>query len=289
MATPEQTQTQVCYRHPGRETGVRCSNCERPICTDCMVYAAVGIKCPECAGRATGARGAARRVQRSAGEGTGGLVTRVLIGLNVAVYVLQVAQSPEGLRGPSGEVFEKGALWGPAVADGEWWRMLTSAFLHANPIHLLLNMLMLWWFGQALEAFLGRGRFLGLYLVSALAGSSGALLLTPDARTVGASGAVFGILGAGLVLERRNIPVFGGAALAVVLLNLLFTFAGPVSVSIGGHVGGFVGGVLAVLALAGFGPGHPAYRRIDLLTIASLAGVAVLSIAVAYLRVRGYA
>jgi membrane associated rhomboid family serine protease len=288
MATPEQTQTQVCYRHPGRETAVRCSSCERPICTDCMVYAAVGIKCPECAGQATGARGAARRVQRSAGTGTGALVTKALIVVNVAVYLLQVAQSPDGLRRPSGDIFLEGSLYGPAVADGEWWRLLTSAFLHANPIHILFNMLMLWWFGQALEALLGRGRYLGIYLVSALAGSAGALLLTPEARTLGASGAVFGILGAGLVLERRRIYVFGGAALGVVLVNVLFTFA-IANVSIGGHFGGLVGGGLTVLALAGFGPGHPAYRRVDVITLASFVGVAALSVAVAYFRVRGYA
>ncbi|MGH3031342.1 MAG: rhomboid family intramembrane serine protease [Gaiellaceae bacterium] len=288
MAAPEQTQTQVCYRHPSRETAVRCSNCERPICTDCMVYAAVGIKCPECAGHATGAKGAARRMQRGAAAGTGDVVTKTLIGMNVAVYLLQVVQSPDGLRGASGEIFVDFSLYGPAVADGEWWRLLTAAFLHANPIHILFNMLMLWWFGRALEGLLGRGRFLGLYLVSALAGSAGALLLSPEARTLGASGAVFGILGAGLVLERRNIPVFGGAALGIVLLNVIFTFAIS-NVSIGGHFGGLVGGALAVLALAGFGRGHPAYRRIDLITVASLVGVAVLSVLVAYLRVRGYA
>ena len=287
MAAPEQTQTQVCYRHPSRETGVRCSNCERPICTDCMVYAAVGIKCPECAGQATGAKGAARRLQHGAATGTGDVVTRTLIGVNVAVYLLQVVQAG-GLRAASGQIFVDFSLYGPAVADGEWWRLLTAAFLHANPIHILFNMLMLWWFGRALEGLLGRGRFLGLYLVSALAGSAGALLFSPEAHTLGASGAVFGILGAGLVLERRNIPVFGGAALGIVLLNVVFTFAIS-NVSIGGHFGGLVGGAVAVLALAGFGPGHPAYRRIDVITVASLVGVAVLSIVVSYLRVRGYA
>jgi membrane associated rhomboid family serine protease len=289
MAAPEQTQTQVCYRHPSRETAVRCSTCERPICTDCMVYAAVGIKCPECAGRVTGAKGAARRVQRGATEGTGGLVTKSLIALNAAVFLLQVAQSPDGLRrASSGEIFRDGALYGPLVAQGEWWRLLTSAFLHANLVHIALNMLMLWWFGRALEGLLGRGRFLGIYLVSALAGAAGALLVNPAAFTVGASGAIFGILGAGVVLERRRIYVFGGGALGVVLLNVLFTFAVP-NISIGGHFGGLVGGALAVLALAGFGRGHPAYRRIDLVTVASLVGVAALSVAVAYVRVRGYA
>jgi len=148
-------------------------------------------------------------------------------------------------------------------------------------------MLMLWWFGQALEAALGRGRFLGVYLVSALSGAAGALLLTPPAvNTVGASGAVFGILGAGLVLERRQIYVFGGGALFVVILNVAFTFAVS-NISIGGHLGGLVGGVLAMLVLSAGGR-HPVYGRFDLLSVLGLLGIAAGSVLVAYLRVRGY-
>ncbi len=288
MATPEQTETQVCYRHPKRETAVSCSSCDRPICPDCMVFGAVGIKCPECAGQPTGARGAATRARRSAGARTGTTVTKALIVVNVITYLALVGQSPEGLRAPGGELFLRGGLYGPAVADGEWWRLLTAAFLHASPIHILFNMVMLWWFGQALEAALGRGRFVGVYFVSALAGSAGALLLSPDKFTVGASGAVFGILGAGLVLERRQIYVFGGSALGVVLLNVAFTLFIP-NISIGGHLGGLAGGALAVLALSSFGRGHPLYGRFDAVSAVSLAGVAVASVAVAYLRVRGLA
>lgn len=288
MATPEQMQAQVCYRHPKRETAVSCSACGRPICPDCMVFGAVGIKCPECAGQPTGARAAATRVRRTAGAGTDGLVTKTLLALNAVVYLVQVGQSPEGLRQPGGDIFFRGGLFGPAVADGEWWRLITAAFLHASPIHILFNMLMLWWFGRALEAALGRARFIGIYLVSALAGSAGALLLTPDTFTVGASGAVFGILGAGLVLERRQIYVFGGSALGIVVLNVAFTFFIS-NISIGGHLGGLAGGALAVLALSGFGRGHPVYGRLDIVSVASLVGVAVLSVAIAYFRVRGMA
>jgi membrane associated rhomboid family serine protease len=288
MATPEQTQTQVCYRHPNRETGVSCSNCGRPICHDCMNFAAVGIKCPECAGRPTGPRAAARRVRAGAGTGTGAVVTKAIIGANVAAFLVQVVQSPGGLSNPlGGELVQKGILYGPAVAAGDWWRLVGSAFLHANILHIGINMLMLWWFGQALEATVGRGRFLGIYLVAILAGSAGALLLSPTEPTVGASGGVFGVLGAGLVLERRNINVFGGGALLLVLFNLGFTFIHPTSISIGGHLGGLAGGALAVLAFAGFGRGHPVYGRLDLLTVASFVGVAAGSVAVAYLRVRG--
>lgn len=285
MASPE-TQTQTCYRHPGRETAVSCSNCGRPICPDCMVYAAVGIKCPECAGQATGTRAATRKVGRAAGAATGAVVTKTLIAINIAVFLVSIAQGSGGLS-PSNEFIDRWALNGFDVADGQWWRLLTGAFLHASLIHLAFNMLMLWWFGQALEAALGRGRFLGVYLVSALAGSAGALLLTdPAVNTVGASGAVFGILGAGLVLERRQIYVFGGGALFVVVLNVIFTFAVS-NISIGGHLGGLVGGMLAVLALSAAGR-HPVYGRVDVLTVLSLLGLAAASVLVSYLRVRGY-
>ena len=287
MAAPEQTQAaQTCYRHPGRETAVSCSNCGRPICPDCMVYAAVGIKCPECAGQPTGARSATSRVGRAAGTATGAVVTKTLIAINILVFLVSIAQGSGGLRPADSFVVEWG-LYGPLVAEGEWWRLLTGAFLHASLIHIAFNMLMLWWFGQALEAALGRGRFLGIYLVSALAGSAGALLLTPDQLTVGASGAVFGILGAGLVLERRQIYVFGGGALFVVVLNVVFTFAVS-NISIGGHLGGLAGGMLAVLALSAAGR-HPVYGRLDPLSILALLGIAAASVAVAYLRVRGYA
>ena len=289
MATDEQTQTQVCYRHPNRETGVSCSNCGRPICPDCMVYAAVGIKCPECAGQTTVA---ARKAQRQArGRPLGGTgritVTKALVAANVLVYLLAVASSSGGFT-PSDQFIVDWGLYGPFIAEGEWWRMVTAAFLHANLIHILFNMLMLWWFGQALEAAVGAWRFAGIYAVSALAGSAGALLLAPETFTVGASGAVFGILGAGLVLERQQIWVFGGSALGVVVLNVVFSFL-IARISIGGHIGGLVGGALAVLVLSGFGRGHAVYGRIDALTVAGLVGVAALSVAVAYLSVRGLA
>jgi membrane associated rhomboid family serine protease len=286
VASPE-TQTKTCYRHPGRETAVSCSNCGRPICPDCMVYAAVGIKCPECAGQPTGARAATRKVSRAAGAATGSVVTKTLIALNVAVFLASIAQGSGGLE-PANVFVVDWALAAAPVADGEWWRLLTSAFLHANLIHIAFNMLMLWWFGQALESALGRGRFVGVYLVSALAGSAGALLLSPDSYTLGASGAVFGILGAGLVLERRQIYVFGGGALVVILLNLAITFLGPGNISVGGHLGGLLGGMLCVIALSAAGR-HPVYGRLDPLTVLIFVGLAAASVLVAYLRVRGYA
>jgi membrane associated rhomboid family serine protease len=277
----------VCYRHPGTETAVTCSSCGRPICTDCMVFAAVGIKCPECAGQPTGVKKASSRARAAAGTGTGGIVTKVLIGLNVGVFLLQVSQGD--LRGLQSDVFENGALARPFLADGEWWRLVTTGFLHVGPIHLLFNMLMLWWFGTPLENLLGRARFLAVYGVSVLAGSAGALLLAPDTLTVGASAGVFGILGAGLVLERGGIAVFGGAALVVVVLNLALTIVLRNNISLGGHVGGLLGGALVILALTHFGRVHAAYGRAGAVGVVGVLAVAVASVAIAYARVRGYA
>jgi membrane associated rhomboid family serine protease len=288
VATTEQAQTSVCYRHPKNETAVACSNCGRPICTECMVFAAVGIKCPECAGQPAGVKKAKTRARTSAGLATGALVTKGLIGISVLVYLLQIAQAGN-INGRAGEIWFRGSLIGGFVADGEWWRLITSAFIHASPIHLLFNMIMLWWFGSALEGLLGRVRYLGVVLVSILGGAAGALLVTQaNEITVGASGAVFGILGAGVVLERRQIMVFGGGALAVVVLNLMLTFIIP-GISIGGHLGGLAGGAAATLALSRFGRGHAAYGRLGVEGAVGLVAVAVLSIAVAYFRVRGYA
>jgi membrane associated rhomboid family serine protease len=287
MATPEQTQTQVCYRHPRAETAVSCSNCGRPICTDCMVFSAVGIKCPECAGTPTGTKKATTKVRTAAREGTGFMVTNALIVINVIVYLAQASGSGS-LGNPAGEVFQRGYLDAATVASGEWWRLVTNEFLHGNPIHLFFNMLMLWWFGRPLEALLGKARFLAVYFISILCGSAGALLVSPNVATIGASGAVFGILGAGLVLERNRINVFGGSALFVVILNLAFTFTVSY-VSIGGHVGGLIGGALTVLVLSHFGRGHAVYGRLDLVSIAGIVAIAAGSLVISYLRVRGYA
>jgi membrane associated rhomboid family serine protease len=287
MATPEQTQTMVCYRHPRNETAVTCSSCGRPICPECMVFAPVGIKCPECAGQPTGPKKAAVKARAFAGGGTDFLATKTLIGVNVLVFLAQVVQSGS-ITSPFSEIFARGALYAQPVADGEWYRMVTCAFLHVSVLHILFNMLMLWWFGRPLEALLGRGRFLAVYFLSILAGSAGALVVTPNVPTVGASGAVFGILGAGLVLERNRINVFGGSALVIVILNLALSFTLN-NVSIGGHVGGLVGGALCIFALSGFGRGHAVYGRVNVVTAASLFAIAAGSVLVAYLRVRGYA
>ena len=276
----------TCYRHPDRETGVSCSECGRGICPDCMTFSPVGIRCPDHSGQAQGATRVMRDVQRRS-TARAGIVTFTLIAINVGIYLLQLAGGAP-INADEGWIFEQGALYGPLVAEGDWYRLITAAFLHFGPIHLAMNMLALWWIGRPLEAWLGPVRYLLLYLVSGLAGSAGALIASPEAVTVGASGAIFGILGAAIVLERQQTYVLGGSAITLLVVNLAFTFAVP-GISIGGHLGGLAGGALCILALSRFGRGNAAYSRIDVVSIASLVAVGLLSVAVAYWKVRGYA
>ena len=278
----------ACYRHPDRETGLSCSECGRPICTDCVTFAPVGLRCPDHA-----ASGGAPKVQRQIHRVTRGararptdaIVTKILVGLNVIVYLITVAQG-SGLNDPGGSLFYKWVLFGPAVEHGDWWRLITSAFLHGSVIHIAFNMLALWWLGAPVEMALGRVRFIGLYLVSGLAGAAGALVANPDAVTVGASGAIFGLLGAGLILEWQATGSIAGNYLTLILINLAISFAVP-GISIGGHVGGLIGGILATLAFARFGRGHAAYGRLGVVGAASLIAIAVGSVLISYLKVRG--
>jgi membrane associated rhomboid family serine protease len=226
-------------------------------------------------------------LRRASFEGQGAIVTKLLVAVNVGIYLLELALGGQ-VNGTGNRIYEEGALYGPLVANGDWWRLFTSMFLHYGPLHLGLNMLALWWFGAAVEGVLGRGRYLLLYLVSGLAGSAGALLFTPDSVTVGASGAIFGILGAAFVLERQRTYVLGGGALGIIVLNLAFTFAVS-GISVGGHLGGLAGGALGTLALSRFGRGHAVYGRPGLAGVLGVVAIGVISVAVAYWRVQTYA
>jgi len=150
-------------------------------------------------------------------------VTWGLIGLNVLVYLITVAQG-SGINSPGGKLFAKWVLFGPAVANGDWWRLITAAFLHANLLHIGLNMLALVWLGAPVERYLGHLQYLALYLVAGLAGSAGALITTPTGITVGASGAIFGILGALLIIEYQATGQIAGQAFTLIVINLLFSF-----------------------------------------------------------------
>ncbi|WP_370464382.1 rhomboid family intramembrane serine protease [Mycolicibacterium sp. 018/SC-01/001] len=235
----------ACYRHPDRPTYVRCTRCNRPICGECMHSAAVGHQCSECVGAgARSVRQATTPFGAVARRSTTPVVTYALIGLNVAMFVLQMAV-PRTERAL--------ALWPVAVADGEWYRLLTSAFLHFGVAHIAFNMLALYFVGPPLEVALGRLRFTALYLLSALGGSALAYLLTLNALTAGASGAVFGLFGATFVVGKRlNMDVRG--VMAVIVLNLAFTFVFPLissqNISWQGHIGGLITGAAVAAAFA---------------------------------------
>jgi membrane associated rhomboid family serine protease len=252
-----------------------------------MTPAPVGQRCPEHSGKRQGVARVRSGLPRLSTRGGVGLVTRTLIGINVAIYLLELATGGN-IDGVGSNIFEKGALYGPLVANGDWWRLITAAFLHYGPIHLGFNMFFLYWIGTPVEEYLGRGRFLLVYLVSGLAGSAGALVLSPNAVTVGASGAIFGILGAALVLERQGSYVLGGSAMGLIVINLALGFFLS-NVSIGGHIGGLIGGAACMLVLSRFGRGHGAYGRIGAAGLAGVIAVAALSVAIAYWKVRGYA
>jgi membrane associated rhomboid family serine protease len=293
MSTAE-TRLPTCYRHPDRETGLSCSDCGRPICTDCMTMSPVGPRCPDHAGQRRAVRVPGGRIvqaPRTRIGGTQALVTKALIAVNVTIYLITTVQG-HGIDSPGGALWTKMILWGPLVHQGDWWRLITAAFLHGSIIHLAFNMLALWWIGAPVEEYLGRARYIALYLVSGLAGSAGALLFSPNLQVVGASGAIFGILGAMLILEWQATGRLGGNAMSLIVLNLVLGFAfnsAGGNISIGGHVGGLVGGILATLSFARWGRGHAAYGRLGAAGLAGLVLVAIASVAVSYWRVGGFA
>ena len=249
----------TCYRHPDRETAVSCSMCARPICPDCMTSTPVGMRCPECArDRTRVATGPAASLAKPP------YVTYALIGLNVAAFLFLLTGAGADPLGGGGQYTVEYGLCGPGVADGgicqandavvatdggEVYRLVTGAFLHGGLIHLGLNMLVLFILGRLLEPGIGGARLAAIYFVSLLGGAFGALLLEPDRVTVGASGAIFGLMAAAFVIARRR----GMASLSneigvLVGINLLITFTIP-NISIGGHIGGLVAGGLAALAV----------------------------------------
>lgn len=236
MTTPPQTP--VCYRHPDRATYVRCTRCNRSICPECMRDAAVGHQCPDCVDAGAAATRQPRTRFGGAQRGPAPVVTYVLIALNVVMFVLQTA---------SGQIQYSLDMFAPAVADGELYRLVSSAFLHYGITHILFNMWALYVVGPPLEAALGRLRYVVLYLVSAIGGSVLVYLLSPlGAHTAGASAAVFGLFGATFVVGRRlNLDVRW--VVMLIVLNLVITFTIP-GISWQGHIGGLVTG--AVIAAA---------------------------------------
>lgn len=236
----------TCYRHSARETRVSCSSCGRSICPDCMTPTPVGMRCPECSRERTPVK-TMQSLQREP------VVSYALIVICVVAWVAELATGA-GANG-GGTVYAHGALDAPDIDAGqEYWRLLTSAFLHSNElpfgiIHIGFNMYLLWYLGRLLEPSIGRVPFVVIYFVALLCGSFGALLLTPNSPTVGASGAVFGLMGAAVVVLRaRGIDPWQAGIGPLILLNLLLSF-GIAHVSIGAHIGGLIGGAAAAYLL----------------------------------------
>ncbi|GHF43439.1 rhomboid family intramembrane serine protease [Streptomyces mashuensis] len=259
-------QAVCCYRHPDRETGIRCTRCERPICPDCMVSASVGFQCPECAGGggAGGGTGAGpratapRTIAGSVHVADPRLVTKIILAVNAGLWIAVMAGG-EGLLSAlemlgRARVVDGGPLEG--VAEGQWYRLLSAAFLHQRPEHIALNMISLWWLGPPLEVALGRLRFVVLYVLSALGGSAlSYLVAAPNQPSLGASGAIFGLLGATAVLMHR-LKYDMRPIIALLVLNLIFTFTWS-DIAREAHIGGLVVG-----AAVAFGMVHaPRGRR----------------------------
>jgi membrane associated rhomboid family serine protease len=264
-----------CYRHPDRETGLSCSECGRPICTECVTYAPVGLRCPDHSGKPQGTA----KVAAAVGVRGDDLLTRVLIGVNVAIFLAEMATGAALSNFGSSSLISHLALYGPNVAHGDWYRLVTSGFLHYGFLHLGMNMYALWLLGGSLERIMGRWRFAVIYAVSLLAGSAGALLLNPCALTAGASGAIFGLFGAALVLERQRVIAAQGL-MGIILINLVFSVLVP-GISLGGHLGGFAGGALVALAFSEFGRGHALYGRVGVVSVAGILGVVGGALAIA--------
>lgn len=290
-----------CYRHPGREAHIRCQRCGRTICPDCMRDAAVGFQCVECVAEGQKATRQGRTAYGGLRPMNASITTMVLIGINAAIWAMITATGGQdsrlygvlalfekGLCTASGGGYypfatsealcsgNGGATWFPGVAEGAYWQLLTTAFTHVEIWHIALNMLSLYLLGPQLEAVLGRTRFLALYLLSALAASALVYWAADSVGTRGASGAIFGLLGAILVITVK----VGGSIqqlLPVLLLNAFITFTIP-QISWQAHVGGFIGGVViaAVLVYAPRGPRRTAFQVSGLVTVTALIALAVI-------------
>jgi membrane associated rhomboid family serine protease len=241
-----------CYRHPHREALVRCTRCDRPICPECMREASVGFHCPDDVAQG-------RRTQRQPRNSVGAFlrqsppyVTGALLALNVAAYLATGLSSPRGINNPGdSKLFQSWQLlpyW--VYHDDSYYRLLTAAFLHVSLLHIAVNMLSLVFVGPYLEREIGPARFAAVYLLSALGGSAAVYAFgSALGAVVGASGAIFGMLGACLVLVRR-LGLDLQWLVGIIVLNFVFTFSVS-GISRLGHIGGFVTGALAGLALGG--------------------------------------
>jgi membrane associated rhomboid family serine protease len=263
----------ACVRHPDRPTGLRCTRCDRPACPECLREASVGYQCVDCV--AQGNRGV-RRPTTVAGADSGGRPVAVpaLVVVNVAIFAWTVVQSGSVAANAVAPLFRAWSLVPGLVGDGEWWRVLTSGFLHFGPIHLLFNMLALWIIGRDVETVLGRGRFLAVYFAALLGGSAAVMLVySAGSQVAGASGAVFGLMGA-LAVVLRRLRVSPGPVIGIIALNVAISFVIP-AISLIAHLGGLAVGAAATAALV-----YAPARRRNAVQAAALVAIVVLLLAI---------
>ncbi|WP_069164932.1 rhomboid family intramembrane serine protease [Nocardia altamirensis] len=236
-----------CVRHPTRPTGLACTRCGRPACPECLRPAAVGQHCVDCLRQE---QRDVRPVRTVAGAQAGRAqpyVTYALIVINVAVFAITAAQAQSVVDNQTAALFGRWVLFPPYVADGQWWRVIGSGFLHFGPIHLLLNMFALYVIGRDTELVLGRLRYLAVYLVSMLGGAAAVMVFSQDSATAGASGAVYGLFGAitVILIRLRQNP---NQMLILIAINVFISFSLP-GISLWGHLGGLAAGTLATLGI----------------------------------------
>lgn len=304
MSTPGRGETHEplpgCFRHPDRPTGLRCARCGRPACHECLRSAPVGFHCVDCIAQER--RGAAARMPADAG-GAGTLagvrsalaqrpsVTYALIALNVLAYLITAVQAGSILDNNRGSaLYERFSLVPGMVADGEWWRLIGSGFLHFGILHLAVNMYALYVVGMACENALGKLRYSLVYAVSLLGGSAAVMFGAWNGQTAGASGAIFGLFGAVLIILlrlRRNPNMM----IAVIVINAIISFSVP-GISWSGHLGGFVAGTIATAAivyapeaLRAVGVRQPQRRVVFGVGFGALAVLFVLELALIALRI----
>lgn len=236
-----------CYRHPERQTGLGCTRCGRPICPECLHPAPVGFHCPACVaeGQASMRRPSATRTALARSR-TRPVVTFALIGINLLMYLLTAAGAASINGNHRSAIFADLAMWGPLVDAGEIWRLLSSTFLHYGLTHLAVNMLSLYLIGSGIEQLLGRWRYLLVYVVAGVSGSIAVYFFTPMAVAAGASGSVFGLLGAAAVIMYRTKQNLNGLV-GILLINLFISFLPGISLA--AHAGGLVVGAGLTLLL----------------------------------------
>lgn len=267
------TVAEYCYRHPGVETGVRCVRCNRPICPRCMIPASVGFQCPECVSDG-------RRDVRQARTVYGGrvrpgqpvgLVTQILIGLNILAFIVTVGSGANILSGKSGSstIYNRFALMPAEVGHGQWYRLITAAFLHYGILHIFFNMYALYLVGPQLEAVLGRVRYVALYVLAGIGGGVLSVALGPvNEQAAGASGAIFGLFGA-LYIVARHLNLQTGPIVTTIAVNLIITFTIS-NIDWRGHVGGLIVGAVIAAGYA-YAPRGASRDRIQAAGVAAVA------------------